>query len=1011
MFLRVGRPARPAARPIVGRAASARFPGALLGSLALCALLPGTALAQSPAAPAADSIVRARAAAFGPASVQLIPGELVPQLPVDSIQEVLRLQPGASTDAEGRLVVRAGTADELATYVDGIPVSPGYRGLAAGDIAGRSAGTALQLGVNTLEELDLVTGLAPVRFGHGRGGLVSVVTRRGGEHWDGDLGYERDGVIGGASFGFTRLRGSFGGPLGRAFRFFAAGVLDGRQSAPSGFGAADAPIFVAAGRDTTVTVDGTSLDVARYVLARGDCEARAKSADAALAETLGIDCSTSRTPGTAGSDFQALARLDFVPSARTRVGLLVLASQDQAHRFDYATAFLPTDQFGRRVTSSVAALTWDQAIGRGLLQSYVSRQSDRATEAPFASVAGAGTMGFYLKPYDFRYTDFKVDAQAVADYRSGSQNAGPLPATAREDNQSWSSLRSGPYGTRNVFVDQGGPDGRLNLLHETRTLAGTSLTTATGRGGILVLGGELTHFRLTNLSQRTTSTEPSELYVGSPRQMALWAEQTVRRGGLTVATGLRYDVFDSRAERPVFVCTAARDLDDSPLADGHCGSAAVGDTIATTRIFTNPDFDPGDPGANVRPDARHTLLSPRVRLGYALGARTELLAAWGQQAQAPDFSLVFAGINTDQGRTTTGYVFGSDLDLARTRTTEVGLRQGLGRQARLAVTGWQRRDAGFATTRLVRLYDPARMADTDFRFYTDSGVVRTAKGVDVRLDQRFGRTALATLAYGYQKGETKSAMGAFGSIPAGELTLPLAYARPHTVAATLALLVPGTAQSRSSDGLFGTFYWASGTSYTLCDPDPVQSNESVLSGDPCVRGNFVGGLNAARLPAIKRLDLRLAKTVAFGGGDLTLYVDARNALNWRSVRRVFVTTGTTANPREEQLAIVADSFALAFEAQQAGVYQPDGSVDLRFGGAGANGCAGYLDARTGSPSARAAADCVLLSRAEARWGNGDGVFTWAEQRAAFAAQYRAFRGEQALTDAPRQFRVGMALRF
>jgi hypothetical protein len=59
----------------------------------------------------------------------------------------------------------------------------------------------------------------------------------------------------------------------------------------------------------------------------------------------------------------------------------------------------------------------------------------------------------------------------------------------------------------------------------------------------------------------------------------------------------------------------------------------------------------------------------------------------------------------------------------------------------------------------------------------------------------------------------------------------------------------------------------------------------------------------------------------------------------------------------------------------------------------------------------AAADCVYLVRAEERFGDGDGIFTLAEQRAASGAFYAALRGEQEFTGDPRRVRFGVQVGF
>ena len=59
---------------------------------------------------------------------QRIDGQFADHLPVDRINDVLKLQPGVTADNNGNLSIRGGRNNEAATYVDGVPVQAGYRG-------------------------------------------------------------------------------------------------------------------------------------------------------------------------------------------------------------------------------------------------------------------------------------------------------------------------------------------------------------------------------------------------------------------------------------------------------------------------------------------------------------------------------------------------------------------------------------------------------------------------------------------------------------------------------------------------------------------------------------------------------------------------------------------------------------------------------------------------------------------------------------------------------------------
>jgi hypothetical protein len=197
-------------------------------------------------------------------------------------------------------------------------------------------------------------------------------------------------------------------------------------------------------------------------------------------------------------------------------------------------------------------------------------------------------------------------------------------------------------------------------------------------------------------------------------------------------------------------------------------------------------------------------------------------------------------------------------------------------------------------------------------------------------------------------------------------------------------------------GLFATARFASGTPYTPCQ-DAAESGECRTDGAP----------NSARLPAAKQFDLRVTKGFELGRLALTAYLEARNLLDFTNVLRVFSVTGATVNSADREVQWAADSSSFAEDAGASGRYTDDGAIDLSFGGQLASGC----DAWVTAGNRAAAPDCVYLIRAEERYGDGDHVFTLAEQRRASDAFYAVDRGAHNFTGDPRRLRLGVEVTF
>ena len=208
-------------------------------------------------------------------------------------------------------------------------------------------------------------------------------------------------------------------------------------------------------------------------------------------------------------------------------------------------------------------------------------------------------------------------------------------------------------------------------------------------------------------------------------------------------------------------------------------------------------------------------------------------------------------------------------------------------------------------------------------------------------------------------------------------------------------------------GVFATFRFASGTPYTRCPIDDPQDN-AVFSGAPCSR-NIAGDFNGARLPSFKQFDLRVTKGFGIGGLDFTAYSEIRNLFNFRNILAVFAQTNGIVNNQEKDVVRRSELSSFAAEAARNGVLSADSTIDLSFGGINdpRSGCGSWVknDGTSASPN------CVYMIRAEERFGNGDHLFTQAEQLRANDALYSVYRGLSSFSGQPRQVRLGLEVNF
>jgi hypothetical protein len=191
------------------------------------------------------------------------------------------------------------------------------------------------------------------------------------------------------------------------------------------------------------------------------------------------------------------------------------------------------------------------------------------------------------------------------------------------------------------------------------------------------------------------------------------------------------------------------------------------------------------------------------------------------------------------------------------------------------------------------------------------------------------------------------------------------------------------------------FRMSSGTAYQQCG--------ALFSDDLCPALGLPS--SHGRLPAFRQLDLRFSRQLGSRPGSARFYVDARNLLNRRNTVRVFAETNATEHASLRDFTVTSHTSALRDEAADNGLLLGDGGIDLRFGGDGAGGCAGWVSVQGDA----AAPSCVALVRAEQRFGNGDGIYSGAEQQAAAGALFDVLQG--GFYSEPRRVRLGVELMF
>jgi outer membrane receptor protein involved in Fe transport len=117
----------------------------------------------------------------------IIDSEEILNMPVNSIQDILTTKAGFSTDADGQLHVRGGRAGEIAFMIDGVRVDDPLYSVKLDDPS--YTGFSNALNKDAINEMVVISGTFNAEYGGAMSSVVNVVTKDGGESFNGKLEY------------------------------------------------------------------------------------------------------------------------------------------------------------------------------------------------------------------------------------------------------------------------------------------------------------------------------------------------------------------------------------------------------------------------------------------------------------------------------------------------------------------------------------------------------------------------------------------------------------------------------------------------------------------------------------------------------------------------------------------------------------------------------------------------------------------------------------------------------
>jgi carboxypeptidase family protein/TonB-dependent receptor-like protein len=967
-------------------------------------------------------------------SKTIVSGDQFNRLPVGDTREVIALEPGVveSNNRKG-LSLRGGRPGEAAVYIDGVLVRNSQRGE-----------TELTLGTNAVEEASVTTGAIGAEFGDAQSGILSFVTRAGGQKYQGSLSYATDDV--GSlwnNVGFNRVEASIGGPIKGNLTFFVSGTVTGQKSFDTQKNRdIDRPIFVMSGVDTVVSqpetwgddpTDSVQTAIPRFVQYSGTCgeygavAAPTGSAAQTIRQNFGVECQGLRLPFSANGLNTANAKLQYTYGSGSRVSVSALASSARARVLPLTQLYNPSAYIDTSRTSYAGILNWTQNLSRSAeramaLDLNVSYQIDKQLVGPLTRQSELDSRdpfgGFMLKPLDHLF-DFNY-RHTVKIQDSTYQNVGLLddiqiqciqagegscrddvPFLQRGDLDAAQPYRMNPYGveqTARFPMWTQGILAALDLSREARWQARANFDWQADRFNRIKLGGEFHRIdtRRYNAGSGAISSFGINAYHETPIRYGAYVEDRLDLGDVVIVGGLRYDFYDSRAQYP----------------------------LVPGRISTDSgSFDPYNPAAKFLAAPSHNAWSPRVQVSFPVTERTNFRLSYAHQVQQPDYDLMFRGINTDLTVTNRNQSFGRDLEFGKTIIFEFGIRHAFSQDMVLDIAAYNKDKVSDLAGRLVQLRDPGQNLSTgDFRVFTnaDFGNVR---GVDVRLDRRFSNLFSGAVAYTFQvaKNTGSDPFSYFNTVgrqistltgetsPPPQAILPTDDNRAHNIVGSASLSFPADWRKGTTVGTvfrnvgaFVTFRFQSGLPYTRVFPSAEGVTPDQGFG---LEATQIEPINTSTRPWFKNVDLRLTKGFRLGALDWTLFGEAKNLFDFKNVISLFSESGDVTYKDHQDRYLNEQVQLLTTEAGAAAALVGD-DVDFNLLG----GCE-FWQGRNAGNFASGPVDCVLLQRAEARYGDGDGVFTKAEYTAAFTAWYNLQNAPSRFYGPGRRIRLGLEISF
>ena len=785
-------------------------------------------------------------------SLSTVSADQIQDLPVDNVQNVLRLSAGVIEDG-GRLSIRGGRTSEVAYWVDGIPTTDVYNG---------SVGITVENAA--VQELQVISGTFNAEYGQAMSGIVNIITKTGGKDYKGQIRvYAGDYVSNRSEFNFYKNLVTAEDSTTGLTKVVSSDLVKPLEN----FNPIYNGEFSLSGPVPFTNTKLTFFATGRYVYNEGYFYG------SDWYRPNGAPGSHSTVAMNPSKNYSAQGKLSYQLSNAVRLSYDIFWNKyqnDRTYNFVYKYDPYGTPQaFGDAITH---LFTLNHVLSSSTfyelrLSSYKNKSQSYVYENPLQGVS-------YITQVDTATgaITYLVNPNGPDGYIDPNNQSAPASNSYLNRGMSMShNYRSTGYLTGKLdFTSQVNKENQIKFGFEARLhtleLHNYNIIPRLDANGVVI-----TPFQPAIPSVGNVNRDD---YVRKPRELAAYIQDKVEFSSIIVNIGLRWDYFDPNAVVPtdpkdpdIYVPLGAQnkfDVNGDGVINQNDNQAASS-AVAKRLAYWYKKVDP------------KTIFSPRLGIAFPITDRGVIHFSYGHFFQIPSFQFLYANPDFKLTESSNNVLMGNpDLKPQRTAMYEIGLQQQLSDNIGVDVTLFYRdvRD-WVGTSPLIETYK----TDVSYSQYVNRSY-ENVKGITLKVEKRFTDNYLFRADYTYQDAEATYSNPAdeFNDINANRAPVialvPTNWDQTHTFNAEFIY--------RISDWTFSLIgrYW-SGKPYTPSFPVGESGTET--------RGQLQ---NSARLPAQRGLDLTVNKLFMLSDVRLELFLNIYNVLDLRDATGVYTDTGS-----------------------------------------------------------------------------------------------------------------------